>query len=171
MSQFCILGSCHNLISRCCQPPKSSPKCSALDHALAQTQWLTHHPLPSAYRSFLPWPGYTTSLALFFGTNEPALEHYLIHLPTSTFFKKGNKVVRIEKVLFFFFDVRIFNCTRTKQPNYKIFHRQNKFFWFRYLFIYISNAILKVPYKLPPPCSPTHPLLLPGPGITLNWGI
>jgi hypothetical protein len=25
-------------------------------------------------------------------------------------------------------------------------------------FIYISNAILKVPYTLPPPCSPTHPL-------------
>jgi hypothetical protein len=32
-------------------------------------------------------------------------------------------------------------------------------------FIYISNAILKVPYTLPPPCSPTHPLLLLGPGI------
>jgi hypothetical protein len=28
-------------------------------------------------------------------------------------------------------------------------------------FIYISNAILKVPYTLPPPCSPTHPLPLP----------
>jgi hypothetical protein len=32
-------------------------------------------------------------------------------------------------------------------------------------FIYISNATLKVPYTLPLPCSPTHPLLLSGPGI------
>jgi hypothetical protein len=31
--------------------------------------------------------------------------------------------------------------------------------------IYISNAIPKVPYTLPLPCSPTHPLPLPGPGI------
>ena len=39
-------------------------------------------------------------------------------------------------------------------------------------FIYISNAIPKVvPYTLPPPCSPTHPLPLLGPGIPLNWGI
>jgi hypothetical protein len=38
-------------------------------------------------------------------------------------------------------------------------------------FIYISNAIPKVPYTLPPPCSPTHPLRLPGPGIPLYWGI
>jgi hypothetical protein len=38
-------------------------------------------------------------------------------------------------------------------------------------FIYISNAILKVPYTLPLPCSPTHPLLLPGPAIPLYWGI
>ena len=30
--------------------------------------------------------------------------------------------------------------------------------------IYISNTI---PYKLSPPCSPTHPLLLPDPGIPL----
>jgi hypothetical protein len=37
--------------------------------------------------------------------------------------------------------------------------------------IYISNVILKVPYILPLPCSPTHPLLLPGPGIPLYWGI
>jgi hypothetical protein len=27
-------------------------------------------------------------------------------------------------------------------------------------FIYISNAIPKVPYTLPPPCSPTHSLPL-----------
>jgi hypothetical protein len=38
-------------------------------------------------------------------------------------------------------------------------------------FIYISNAILKTPYTLPLPCSPNHPLLLPGPGIPLYWGI
>jgi hypothetical protein len=38
-------------------------------------------------------------------------------------------------------------------------------------FIYISNAILKVPYTLPSPCSPTHPLPLLGPGIPLYWGI
>jgi hypothetical protein len=47
-------------------------------------------------------------------------------------------------------------------------------------FIYISNVIpfpgfpsenpLPIPFP-PPPCSPTHPLLLPGPGIPLHWGI
>jgi hypothetical protein len=34
-------------------------------------------------------------------------------------------------------------------------------------FIYISNAILKAPYTLPLPCSPTHPLPLLGPGVPL----
>jgi hypothetical protein len=38
-------------------------------------------------------------------------------------------------------------------------------------FTYLSNAIPKVPYTLPPPCSPTHPLLLLGPGIPQYWGI
>jgi hypothetical protein len=38
-------------------------------------------------------------------------------------------------------------------------------------FIYISNAIPKVSCILLPPCSPTHPLLLLGPGIPLYWGI
>jgi hypothetical protein len=38
-------------------------------------------------------------------------------------------------------------------------------------FIYISNAILKVPYTLSPPWSPTHPLPLLGPGMPLYWGI
>ena len=38
-------------------------------------------------------------------------------------------------------------------------------------FIYISNAIPKVPYTLSPPCSPTYPLPLLGPGIPLYWGI
>jgi hypothetical protein len=32
-------------------------------------------------------------------------------------------------------------------------------------FIYISNAIPKVHYTLPPPCSPTHSLPLLGPGV------
>jgi hypothetical protein len=27
------------------------------------------------------------------------------------------------------------------------------------------------PYTLPPPCSPTHPLSLLGPGVPLYWGI
>jgi hypothetical protein len=39
------------------------------------------------------------------------------------------------------------------------------------LFIYISNAISKVPYTLPLPCSPTPLLPLLGPGIPLYWGI
>jgi hypothetical protein len=38
-------------------------------------------------------------------------------------------------------------------------------------FIYISNAIMKVPYSLLLPCSSTHPLSLPGPAIPLYWGI
>jgi hypothetical protein len=40
-------------------------------------------------------------------------------------------------------------------------------------FIYISNAIPKVPYILPSPCSLTHPLPLLGPGVPvpLYWGI
>jgi hypothetical protein len=44
-----------------------------------------------------------------------------------------------------------------------------KQFLINIFFIYISNSIPKVPYILPPPCSPTHPL--PGPGIPLYWGI
>jgi hypothetical protein len=38
-------------------------------------------------------------------------------------------------------------------------------------FIYISNAIPKVPSTFSPPFSPTYPLLLLGPGIPLYWGI
>ena len=38
-------------------------------------------------------------------------------------------------------------------------------------FIYVSNAIPKVPYTLPLPCSPTHPLPLPGPGTPLYWDL
>jgi hypothetical protein len=42
-----------------------------------------------------------------------------------------------------------------------------RFFLFDIFFIYISNAILKVPYTLPQPCSPTHPLPLLDPGIRI----
>jgi hypothetical protein len=38
-------------------------------------------------------------------------------------------------------------------------------------FIYISNAIPKVPYTLSLPCSRTHPLPLLGPDIPLYWDI
>jgi hypothetical protein len=38
-------------------------------------------------------------------------------------------------------------------------------------FIYIPNAIPKVPHTLPMPCSPTHPLPFLVPGILLYWGI
>jgi hypothetical protein len=38
-------------------------------------------------------------------------------------------------------------------------------------FIYISNAIPKVPYTLPLPCSPAHSLPLLNPGVPLYWGI
>jgi hypothetical protein len=61
----------------------------------------------------------------------------------------------------------------TLTNNSKEFHVVLSFIYlFIYLlldifFIYISNAIPKVPYTLPPPCSPTHPLLLLGPGIPL----
>ena len=41
----------------------------------------------------------------------------------------------------------------------------------RYFLHYISNSIPNVPYTLPKPCSQTHPLQLPGPGIALYWGI
>jgi hypothetical protein len=45
------------------------------------------------------------------------------------------------------------------------------FFKLDAFFIYISNAITKAPYTLPLPCSPTHPLPLLGPGISLYRGI
>ena len=38
-------------------------------------------------------------------------------------------------------------------------------------FIYISNAILKVPHTLPTSRAATHPLPLLGPGVPLSWGI
>jgi hypothetical protein len=69
-------------------------------------------------------------------------------------------------VFFFFFKgIRhFFSC-----------YKSSSFISFQFLlyifFIYISNAIPKVPYTLPPPCSPTHPLLLLGPGVPLYWCI
>jgi hypothetical protein len=55
----------------------------------------------------------------------------------------------------------------------KAIHMQgNTFFLLRIFLNYISNAIPKVPYTLPPPPhSPTHPLPLFGPGVLLYWGI
>jgi hypothetical protein len=41
------------------------------------------------------------------------------------------------------------------------------FFKLDIFFIYFSNAIPKVPYTIPTPCSPTHPLPLPGPNSLL----
>jgi hypothetical protein len=38
-------------------------------------------------------------------------------------------------------------------------------------FIYISSAIPNVPYTLSPPGSPTHSLIILGPGFALYWGI
>jgi hypothetical protein len=53
-----------------------------------------------------------------------------------------------------------------------IFKEQNPYsFLLDIFFIYISKAIPKAPYTHPPSCSPTHPLLLPGLGIPLYWGI
>jgi hypothetical protein len=37
-------------------------------------------------------------------------------------------------------------------------------------FIYISSTIPKVPYTFLLPCSPTHPIQLPGPGISSVLG-
>jgi hypothetical protein len=44
------------------------------------------------------------------------------------------------------------------------FTEENEYLFFDIFFIYISNAILKVPCTLPLPCSPTHPLPFLGPG-------
>jgi hypothetical protein len=49
--------------------------------------------------------------------------------------------------------------------------KDNYIFLLDIFLIYISNATPKVSYTLPPPCSPTHPLPLLGPGIPLYWGI
>jgi hypothetical protein len=48
---------------------------------------------------------------------------------------------------------------------------KNIFFIRYFLHLHVLVSSLKVPYTLPQPCSPTHPLLLPGPGVPLHWGI
>jgi hypothetical protein len=58
-------------------------------------------------------------------------------------------------------------------PNPCTWGMKNFFYSFLKLgifFIYISNAIPKVPHTLPPH-TPTHPLPLLGPGVPLYWGI
>jgi hypothetical protein len=55
--------------------------------------------------------------------------------------------------------------------NFIDYRREKFFFLLDIFFIYISNAIPKVPYTLPLPCSPTHPLPLLGSGDSLYWGI
>ena len=61
-----------------------------------------------------------------------------------------------------------------------LFISNNKSYFFIRYFLqlhfksYLSPFLvssLKVPYTLLQSCSPTHPLLLPGPGIPLYWGI
>jgi hypothetical protein len=49
--------------------------------------------------------------------------------------------------------------------------KKKKKFFLDIFFLYISNAITKVPYTLPLPCFRTHQLPLLGPGIPLYWGI
>ena len=74
---------------------------------------------------------------------------------------------------FFFFSFILFKILNLSF----LYHRSSEWITIKILFlldiffIYISNAIPKVPYTLPLPYSPTHPLPLPGPGIPLYWGI
>jgi hypothetical protein len=52
-------------------------------------------------------------------------------------------------------------------------HNSLKIFTFQKLSPFLVSSPT-IPYPVPPPappCSPTHPLLLPGPGIPLYWGI
>jgi hypothetical protein len=45
-------------------------------------------------------------------------------------------------------------------------------FFFFYYFPHLHfKCYPEIPLYPPPPCSSTHPLLLPGPGIPLYWGI
>jgi hypothetical protein len=70
------------------------------------------------------------------------------HIYGHLIFDKGAKTIQWKKDSIFFF-----------------------FFFYTLLdifFIYISNAIPKVPYTLPLPCSPFHPLPLLGPGVPMS---
>jgi hypothetical protein len=63
---------------------------------------------------------------------------------------------------------------KDKKTTFNLIFSTNVFILFFKLdifFIYISNAIPKVPYTVPPPYSPTHPLPLLGPSLALYWGI
>jgi hypothetical protein len=54
---------------------------------------------------------------------------------------------------------------------YLLFRKYFSLFLLDIFFIYISDAIPKVPYTLTPPYSPTHPLLFLGPSIPLYSSI
>lgn len=70
--------------------------------------------------------------------------------------------------------------TRTKHPwsdNFKTIYQNNLFLFFikkQFHYIFPSFSILMLsqksltPYHPPTPCSPTHPVLLPGPGLIFN---
>jgi hypothetical protein len=66
---------------------------------------------------------------------------------------------------------RVFSRQERRGLLTQVWSATGRTFFLDILFIYISNAILKVPYTLPPLCSPTHPLPLLGPDIPLSWGI
>jgi hypothetical protein len=70
-----------------------------------------------------------------------------IHLKLSANFCLSNYLIYLEADL----------------PFFKIF--------IRYVLHLHFKSILKIPYTLPLPCPPTHPLLLLGPGVPLYWGI
>jgi hypothetical protein len=53
--------------------------------------------------------------------------------------------------------LKLFSCLYTSVIIYSI-HTFISYFLLDIFFIYISNSILKVPYTLDTPCSPTHPL-------------
>jgi hypothetical protein len=53
---------------------------------------------------------------------------------------------------------------------YILFYYIFSLFTFQMLSHFIVSP-LKIPYPLPLPCSQTHPILLPDPGIPLYWSI
>jgi hypothetical protein len=61
------------------------------------------------------------------------------------------------------FSVKSPYCTKVFVPICTLYFLLDIFF------IYISDAIQKVPYTILPPCSSPHSLPLPGPGIPLYW--
>jgi hypothetical protein len=67
--------------------------------------------------------------------------------------------------------IKSLSFTWAKHDGTWLFKKIYVLFLLDIFFIYISNAIPKIPYTLPLPCSPTHPLPLLGSGITLYWSI